>query len=93
MRSISEVIASPVVGNAYSDHNLWQETYAYALARSVPLADRAAAIRKMDEITGCNESEGRDDETLVKEFVEGIFRDCGVSEVEFPETYLAKWGN
>lgn len=90
MRTLKEVLATTAIGNAYSDHGLWQETYAYALATTVPIPDRAAAIRKMDEITGCPESEGKDDETLVKEFVESMLKECGVSETMFPHTYFQK---
>ena len=78
-RPVAEVLASPIAGNAYHDHDLWQEVYHVALNVSNPMSVRAAAVRKMDEITGCNECAGKnDDRALVLEFCAQMAEQCEV---------------
>jgi hypothetical protein len=77
-RPVAEVLASPVAGNAYSDHDLWRELYRIALNVSNPIEVRARAVRKMDELTGCPESAGKDDNTAVVDFCTGMAEQCGV---------------
>lgn len=75
-RPVAEVLASPIAGNAHSDHDLWQELYHIALNVDNPMHIRAAAVRKMDELTGCHESAGRDDLTAVLEFCHTMAEQC-----------------
>lgn len=64
------LIKHNVVGNAYSDHDLWQMLYAFVEDEENPVNLRAACIRKMDELTGEPESAGKDDDMkLVEEFM------------------------
>lgn len=77
-RPVAQVLATEPYGNAYSDHNLWSEVYRIALNTDNPIPVRAAAIRKMDEITGCDETAGQNDETAVASFVDDMMSDCGV---------------
>lgn len=80
-RPVAAVLAHDVYGNAYADYDLWQETYHIACNLDNPIAIRAAAIRKMDEITGEPESkpfDGRDAD-LVENFIVGILRDCEIT--------------
>lgn len=71
------LVKADVVGNAYSDYDLWQDLYAYVSDLENPLECRAACIRKMDELTGVPESKGKGDYTLVKEY----------------ESQARQWGN
>jgi hypothetical protein len=82
MRTLDAILATPITGNAYGDHDLWQELYAVALSRSQPIADRAKAIRHMDKLTGVPESEGIPDEILVPSFVESATASCGLTETD-----------
>lgn len=71
-------------GNAFDDGEHWDALYTIAFDLTAPLARRAAAVRKMDELTGCSESAGfDDDQTLVDDFLAGMLRDCGVTPENF----------
>jgi len=55
-----KLIAMPVVGNAHSDRPVWDAAHEVVADESAPMADRVAAMAKMNELTGeddpCDES-------------------------------------
>jgi hypothetical protein len=66
--TIEQLLAVEVIGNAFSDGDLWSALYTFADDTTNSIADRARAIRQMDKLTGENESDGFDDATLVKDY-------------------------
>lgn len=68
MRSISEVLDQPVVGNAEADAYIWEDVWRIAEDESAPVADRAAAIRHMDVLTGEEQANG-DDFDVIKGYM------------------------
>lgn len=76
--NIEHVLATAPVGNAYSDHDLWQDLYGIASDPALPLATRARAVRKMDEVTGVPESKGQDDVALMTRYIAEMKEHCGV---------------